>query len=134
MASGKHGFGTVALFVGNITSVADLAAHPTDRFQHLSGVIGMGRAASQLQDIGWAPYLQLTAAISMALGIFNLLPIPALDGGRGIFILAEMIRGKPVDSEREAFVHMTGFALLMVLMLVVAYHDIANLVAGKAIF
>ncbi len=126
--------GTVALFVGNIAGVADLVMHPGDRFQHVSGVIGMGRAASQLQDLGWAPYLQLAAGISMALGIFNLLPIPALDGGRGIFILAEMLRGKPVDPEREAFVHVTGFALLMVLMLFVAYHDIANLVAGKGVF
>ncbi len=126
--------GTVSLFVGNIVGVADLLAHPIDRFQHVSGVIGMGRAASQLQDLGWAPYLQLAAGISMALGIFNLLPIPALDGGRGIFILAEMLRGKPIDPEREAFVHVTGFALLMVLMIFVAYHDIANLVAGKGVF
>jgi regulator of sigma E protease len=127
-------FGTVSLFVGNIAGVADLIMHPADRFQHVSGVIGMGRAASQLQDLGWAPYLQLAAGISMALGIFNLLPIPALDGGRAIFILAEMLRGKPVDPEREAFVHVTGFALLMVLMIFVAYHDIANLVAGKGVF
>lgn len=126
--------GTVSLFIGNITGIADLVMHPGDRFQHVSGVIGMGRAASQLQDLGWAPYLQLAAGISMALGIFNLLPIPALDGGRAIFILAEILRGKPVDPEREAFVHVTGFALLMVLMIFVAYHDIANLVAGKGVF
>jgi len=68
-----------------------------------------------------------------ALGIFNFLPIPALDGGRGIFIIAEMLRGRPVDPEKEALVHVTGFALLMVLMVFVAYHDIANIVSNKAL-
>ena len=69
--------------------------------------------------------------ISIALGIFNFLPIPALDGGRGIFIIAELLRGRPVDPEKEALVHVTGFALLMVLMVFVAYHDIATIVSGK---
>jgi regulator of sigma E protease len=100
----------------------------------MSGVIGMERAASAYQDIGWGPYLQLAAAISIALGIFNLLPIPALDGGRAIFILAEMLRGRPVDAEKEALVHFTGMAVLMVLMVSVAFHDIANIVSGKGVF
>ena len=64
--------------------------------------------------------------ISIALGLFNLLPIPALDGGRGMFIIAELMRGRPVDPEKEAIVHVTGFAVLMVLMVFVAFHDIAR--------
>jgi len=94
----------------------------------------MERAASEVQDLGWSPYLHLVAMISIALGVFNLLPIPALDGGRAVFILAEMVRGRPVDPEREALVHFTGFAVLMVLMVFVAYHDIANIVSGKGVF
>jgi regulator of sigma E protease len=117
-----------------VTGVFALFMHPVEHASSLSGVIGMERAASATQDLGWAPYLSLAAAISIALGILNLLPFPALDGGRGVFIIAEMLRGKPVDPEKEALVHVTGFAVLMVLMVFVAYHDIANIVSGKGVF
>ncbi len=120
--------------VGQIGALGDLVAHPIERGPQLSGVIGMERAASAYQEMGWGPYFQLAAAISIALGIFNLLPIPALDGGRAIFILAEMLRGRPVDREKEALVHVTGMAVLMVLMVSVAFHDIANIVSGKGVF
>ena len=86
------------------------------------------------QDLGWGPYLSLAAAISIALGVLNLFPFPALDGGRAVFIIAEMLRGRPVEPEKEALVHITGFAVLMVLMVFVAYHDIANIVTGKGVF
>jgi len=118
-------------FVGTLQGLADLALHPAQHAGSVTGVIGMERAASQVQDMGWGPYLSLAAAISMALGVFNLLPIPALDGGRALFILAEMVRGRPIAPEKEALVHATGFAFLMVFMVAVAYHDIANIVAGK---
>ncbi len=118
----------------DLVGLVDLVAHPAQRAGGLSGVIGMGRAAAEVQDLGWGQYLQLVAMISVALGIFNLLPIPALDGGRGIFIVAEMVRGRPVDPEKEALVHFTGFAVLMVLMAFVAWHDIANIVSGKGVF
>lgn len=126
--------GAVAIpmqFVGTLQGLAALATHPAQNASNVQGVIGMERAASQVQELGWGPYLLLAAAISMALGVFNLLPIPALDGGRALFILAEMVRGRPVAPEKEALVHATGFALLMVFMVAVAYHDIANIVAGK---
>ncbi len=75
--------------------------------------------------------LDLIARISAVLGFFNLLPIPALDGGRLVFLLVEAVRGRPVDPEKEGLVHLTGFALLMVLVLFVTYHDIAIWVSGK---
>jgi regulator of sigma E protease len=59
-----------------------------------------------------------------------LLPLPALDGGRGAFVIAELLRGKPVDPEKEAMVHIAGFAVLMVLMLVIAFHDVSRIVSG----
>ncbi len=117
--------------VKNLAGFGNLIVHPHTALSQVSGPIGMERISSQVQDLGWGPYLQLVAMISMALGIFNFLPIPALDGGRGIFILAEMLRGRPVDPEKEAIVHVTGFALLMVLMVFVAYHDVATIVSGK---
>ncbi len=117
--------------VKNLAGFGNLIVHPHTALSQVSGPIGMERISSQVQDLGWGPYLQLAAMISIALGIFNFLPIPALDGGRGIFIIAEMLRGRPVDPEKEALVHVTGFALLMVLMVFVAYHDVATIVSGK---
>ena len=120
--------------VGQLTGYAELITHPVQHASSISGVIGMERAASAYQDIGWGPYLSLAAAISIALGVLNLFPFPALDGGRAVFIVAEMLRGRPVEPEKEALVHVTGFAVLMVLMVFVAYHDIANIVTGKGVF
>ncbi|MDQ2864746.1 MAG: M50 family metallopeptidase [Candidatus Eremiobacteraeota bacterium] len=114
-------------------SIGLLATKFTTYASQVSGPIGMGQAATVVQDFGWGPYLTLAATISFALGLFNLLPIPALDGGRAAFIVAEMLRGKPVDPEKEAMVHITGLAALMALMLLVAFHDIVRIVSGKGV-
>ncbi|AOT68242.1 RIP metalloprotease RseP [Geosporobacter ferrireducens] len=68
--------------------------------------------------------MSLAALISINLGIVNLIPIPALDGGRLLFLLFEGISGRPIDPEKEGFIHLIGFVLLMVLMLFIAYKDI----------
>ena len=99
----------------------------------VSGPIGMGQAAATVQDWGWGPYLTFAATISFALGLFNLLPIPALDGGRAAFIIAELIRGRPVDPEKEAMVHLAGFAALIALVMLVAFHDITRIVKGQGV-
>ncbi|GAC1421309.1 MAG: RIP metalloprotease RseP [Candidatus Velthaea sp.] len=115
-------------------ALGGLVIHPQVTAGQLQGPIGMARVSATVQDFGWAAYVSLAATLSISLGIFNLLPIPALDGGRGVFILFEMLRGKPVDPEKEALVHVGGMALLLGLMLFVSYHDIAKLVAGKGAF
>ena len=117
-----------------ISGVALLATKFTQYAPQVSGVIGMGQVASAVQDFGWGPYFGFAATISFALGLFNLFPIPALDGGRAVFIIAEILRGKPVDPEKEAMVHIAGFAALMALMLVVAFHDIARIASGQGVF
>lgn len=114
-------------------SIAMIVMHFTQYAPQVSGVIGMGQAATTIQDFGWGPYLWLAATISFALGLFNLLPVPALDGGRAAFVIAELVRGKPVDPEKEAMVHIAGFAALMALMLLVAFHDIARIVSGNGV-
>ncbi len=124
--------GFTTMFVATFGGLAGLVTHPTTAFGQLSGPIGIARVSGEVQDLGIAAYLSLAATLSVSLGFFNLLPIPALDGGRAIFILFEMVRGKPVDPEKEALVHVGGFALLISLMLFVTYHDIANIVAGKS--
>lgn len=72
------------------------------------------------------PIMRLAAYISLALGITNLLPLPALDGGRILFILIEAVRGKRVEPEREMVIHFIGFALLVTAMVVFVYLDIVD--------
>jgi regulator of sigma E protease len=111
--------------------LASLVTAPAHAIGGLAGPIGIAAISGQVQNLGWGPYMMLAAQLSISLGIFNFLPIPALDGGRGAFIIAELLRGKPVDPEKEAVVHFAGFAALMILMVLVTYHDIVRLVAGK---
>ncbi len=111
-----------------------LVTHFAKYSRQVTGVVGMGQAAATIQDFGPGPYLTLAATISFALGVLNLLPIPALDGGRAAFIVAELIRRKPVDPEREGMVHLAGFAVLIVLMLVLAVHDISRIASGQGVF
>jgi regulator of sigma E protease len=70
--------------------------------------------------------LEFMALISIALGFTNLLPIPALDGGRILFVLIEIIRGRPIAPEREGMVHFIGVILLLSLMVVVLLNDIRD--------
>ncbi|MDX1521365.1 MAG: M50 family metallopeptidase [Anaerolineae bacterium] len=74
----------------------------------------------------WFPVLWLTAVLSTALAVTNLLPLPALDGGRIFFIIIEAIRGKRVSPEREGAIHFIGLALLLTLMLVISYYDVSK--------
>jgi regulator of sigma E protease len=111
-----------------------LVSHPAANAGQMHGIVGIAQAAGQVQDFGWGAYLAFAAAISISLGIFNLLPVPALDGGRAAFIVVELLRGHPVDPEKEAYVHLGGFAVLIALILMVSYHDIARIVTGQGAF
>ncbi len=86
-----------------------------------------GSAASQAVETGWwFPLLRLTGVLSVALGLTNLLPLPALDGGRVLFILIEAVRGKRVDPQKEGLVHWIGLMVLVALMLLITYQDIVS--------
>lgn len=74
----------------------------------------------------WFPILWLTAILSTALAVTNLLPLPALDGGRILFVIIEAIRGKRIAPEKEGAIHFIGLALLLTLMLVISYYDLSN--------
>jgi len=123
----------VAIANQTVDSVVLLVTQFAKYAPQIAGPIGMGQVAVTVQDWGWGPYFSLAATISFALGLFNLLPIPALDGGRAAFIIAELIRGRPVDPEKEAMVHLAGFAALMALIMLVAFHDIARIVKGQGV-
>ena len=71
--------------------------------------------------------MNLFAAISLALAITNLLPLPALDGGRLIFVILEAIRGKRISPEREAIVHFVGMMVLLALMVLITIQDVSRL-------
>jgi regulator of sigma E protease len=130
--------GTWAQFTNVVGSTAGVLAalvtHPATVAGQVQGPIAMARASAQASQFGPFMFLTLAAMISISLGIFNLLPIPALDGGRGVFILVEMLRGRPVDPEKEALVHVGGFAVLIALMIAVSFHDISAAIAGKSAF
>ena len=71
--------------------------------------------------------VNLCLLLSANLGVMNLLPIPALDGGRLVFLVIELLRGKPIDKEKEGMVHMAGMVFLMGLMIFVLFNDISTL-------
>lgn len=96
----------------------------------VSGPVGVTAAIGSAAKANLADMLPIMALITINLGIFNLLPIPALDGGRLLFILIEMIFRKPVPQKYEAIVHAVGFAILIGFMILITAKDIWSLIAG----
>lgn len=93
----------------------------------VSGPVGVVKEIGNAAKTGVANLLFLLAYININLGVFNLLPIPALDGGRAIFILIEMIFGKKISQEKEGYIHMVGLILLLGLITVVTIKDVVKL-------
>jgi regulator of sigma E protease len=91
------------------------------------GPVGMVTFISAQVDAGWIPLFELLAMLNVYLGLFNLLPLPALDGGRLVFLLYEMGTRRRPNPKVEATVHMAGFLLLFVVMILVTYKDIKSL-------
>lgn len=96
----------------------------------LAGPVGITNLVGQAANSGLVYLLSFSAFLSINLGFLNLLPIPALDGSRIVFAVVEAIRRKPMNPEREGFIHWVGFLFLMLLILVVTYNDIVRLIKG----
>ncbi|WP_397376666.1 MULTISPECIES: RIP metalloprotease RseP [Paenibacillus] len=96
----------------------------------LGGPVRTFEVTGQIAKQGIEQLTYWAAILSLYLGIFNLLPIPALDGSRLVFLGIEALRGKPVDPNREGMVHFIGFAMLFLLMIAVTYNDILRLING----
>lgn len=90
----------------------------------LSGPVGIYKTTEQVAQYGIFTLMSWAGMLSINLGIMNLLPLPALDGGRLMFFVLEALRGKPVDRQKEGMVHFVGIMLLMLLMIVVTWNDI----------
>ena len=101
----------------------------------LTGPIGIAQVTGEVAKVGIAPIFELTALISISLGVVNLLPIPALDGGRLMFVLLEGIRGgRRISPQKEGFIHLAGFMLLIGLVVLMSYFDIMRILNGDSFF
>jgi regulator of sigma E protease len=104
--------------------------------QDVAGPVGIavnvvGKTYEETKDYGWQSVLlnmlNIVLMLSVNLGILNLLPIPALDGGRLVFLLVEVVRGKPVPPDKEGMVHFIGLVFFMILMVFIFFNDLANI-------
>ena len=126
----------LSMFVGGFTTAADsglrilsalknLIFHPD--LNKLGGPVAIFKASSDAAKNGLENVLYFLAMISINIGIFNLIPIPALDGGKIVLNILEAIRRKPLKQEIETYVTMTGVVIMVVLMLAVTWNDIMRL-------
>ena len=93
----------------------------------VAGPVGIFRITSEMANLGWSYFLHFAALISLNLAVLNAFPFPALDGGRFLFILIEKVKGSPINAKVENTVNGIGFALLILLMIVVTVRDVIKL-------
>lgn len=93
----------------------------------VAGPVGIATLTGQMVEMGWVYVLQFTAILSLNLAVINILPIPALDGGRLLFLIIEKIKGQPVKQTIEAMVHNIFFIILLLLILLITFKDVAKL-------
>jgi regulator of sigma E protease len=94
----------------------------------VAGPIGIAALTGQVAKLGFIYLLQFTALLSLNLAIINILPFPALDGGRLLFLVIEKIRRKPVSQKIETIIHTIGFSLLMILIIIITFQDVLKYV------
>ncbi len=100
--------------------------------QDMSGPVGVVSAMNTVAQSGWYPLLFFAAFLAVNIGVMNLLPLPALDGGRILFVLFELIFRKPIPREKEGWIHLIGLALLLLLMVYVTWNDIVRIFFSRA--
>ena len=110
--------GLVEVFTGKVTA-------------SFLGPVGLVQVTGEVAKTGVTPFLEITALISLILGICNLFPLPAIDGGRIAFVFLEwMRRGKRVPPKIEGMIHLVGLAMLIAFMIAVTYQDIIRIISG----
>jgi regulator of sigma E protease len=124
------GWDNLLLFTKNILLGFKMLIMGQFSWDDLGGPVRIVEVTGEHASAGLLQYTFWAAIMSLYLGIFNLLPFPALDGSRLVFLGLEALRGKPVDPNRESMVHFIGFAMLMLLMVAVTYNDILRLIKG----
>lgn len=99
--------------------------------QDIAGPVGIAAVTGQIAAKGIIPLLQFMGILSVNLAIVNILPIPALDGGRLLFLIIEKLRGRPVNPKKEYWANMIGYALLISLIVLITIHDILRLLTNS---
>lgn len=135
----QEGWGQFTGLIGGTIDALRTTFSGNAPLESFVGPIGMSQMTGELinsADGNVVPVLlQLTMLISISLGLFNLLPIPALDGGRLVFVIIEILRGgKRVPPEKEGAVHMVGMLLLLGLIFFIAFGDVSRIINGESIF
>lgn len=132
----RYGFYEVRFSIVNTIEGLKMLIARKIGIQEMSGPVGIVKVVDNTYQaskqygvtVVIAQLLSITILISANLGVMNLLPLPALDGGRLVFLILEMIRGKKIPPEKEGYVHFVGIILLMALMVFVLFHDIYRLI------
>ena len=121
-----EGIETFGLFKNSILSLfSDVTS------LEIAGPVGIAQITGEVAKAGISPLLEFAAFLSINLAIINMFPIPALDGGRIVFVILEwMRRGKRISPKTEALVHHIGFVMLIVIMVAVTYRDIIRILSG----
>jgi regulator of sigma E protease len=114
---------TVKMIGGLVVSLVAKFTVP----EGVSGPVGIAKMTSYFAKQGFMALVQFTALLSISLGVINIMPFPALDGGRFLFIIFELITRRRANAKWEAIIHSVGFGLLMLMILVITWKDIMNL-------
>ncbi len=134
----KYGLGEVRYWIYATVDGLKMIVTGGASFNDMSGPVGVVQVVGDTYEVASsygafaviASLLQIAILLSANLGVMNLLPIPALDGGRLLLLLVEAVRRKPLPREKESFVHAIGFVLLFALMIAVCFNDIRRLFTG----
>ena len=133
----RYGGSEIRFWIESTVKSLGMMIHGKVSKDDVSGVVGIVDmigstvdASPTMADV-MLNLLNIAIFLSANLGVMNLLPFPALDGGRLVFLFIELVRGKPVDREKEGIVHLIGIVLLMVLMVFVTYNDIVRIISGR---
>lgn len=126
------------IIVGTVEGLRTMVTEGVDR-DMVMGPVGMGQLTSETIALSatppWVTLTLITVIISVGLGVLNLLPFPALDGGRLVFVVIEVLRGgRRISPEKEGLIHLTGMVVLLGLMFYIAFGDISRLLDGRSIF
>ncbi|HHW68929.1 MAG TPA: RIP metalloprotease RseP [Tenericutes bacterium] len=123
----KYGFQKTYSYIVQIVEVIGYLITGKLDFNSLSGPIGIYSVVGESAKAGFMTIVFLIAFMSVNVGVVNLIPFPAFDGGRLLFLVIEKIRRKPVDPKIENIIHSVGFFLLMVLIIAITYNDIIKI-------
>lgn len=120
------GFSETFYTTGAIFSQVALLFHSRQALNEVGGPVAIGKLVGQVRELGIVPLMRLTALLSLSLAALNILPFPALDGGRILFLIIEKVRRKRNNQQVEQWVNTVGFVFLILLMVVVTIKDIVQ--------